>query len=106
MIWSLCNELGCVADDPHGGVLAMQFKLALYAADASRPITGNTVQTPYLSGHFVDGLANAMDLLALTLTPTQILTRTRTDTQTGLQWRWTRSRSATRWVYVCLCAYR
>lgn len=33
---SLCNELGCVADDPNGGDLAIQFKLALYAADKSR----------------------------------------------------------------------
>lgn len=62
VIWSLCNELGCSANNPNGGVLAIQFKLAVYAADASRPVTGNTVQTPYLGGHYVDGFAMAMDV--------------------------------------------
>lgn len=62
IIWSLCNELGCVADDPNGGVLAAQFKQAIAAADPSRPITGNTVQTPYLSGRLVDSFAMAMDV--------------------------------------------
>eukprot|EP00041_Stephanoeca_diplocostata_P034010 m.1140353 g.1140353 ORF g.1140353 m.1140353 type:complete len:917 (+) comp24445_c0_seq4:86-2836(+) len=62
IIWSLCNELGCVANDPNGGDLAIQFKLALYAADKSRPITGNTVQTPYLGGKYVDGFSLAMDV--------------------------------------------
>eukprot|EP00038_Savillea_parva_P019193 m.26733 g.26733 ORF g.26733 m.26733 type:complete len:962 (+) comp4342_c0_seq1:795-3680(+) len=62
VVWSLCNELGCVADDPNGGTLAVQFKEAVGAADPSRPITGNTVQTPYLSGHLVDNFAKAMDV--------------------------------------------
>ena len=44
VVWSLCNELGCVANDPNGGTLAQQFKEAIYAADQSRPVTGNTVQ--------------------------------------------------------------
>ena len=63
VIWSLCNELGCVAGDPNGGDLAMQFKLAIYAADATRPVTGNTVQTPYIGGHrYLDPFAMAMDV--------------------------------------------
>ena len=62
IIWSLCNELGCSANNPNGGVLAIQFKLAVYAADSSRPVTGNTVQTPYLGGHYVDGFSMAMDV--------------------------------------------
>eukprot|EP00035_Acanthoeca_spectabilis_P010876 m.191813 g.191813 ORF g.191813 m.191813 type:complete len:1039 (-) comp15157_c0_seq1:174-3290(-) len=62
VIWSLCNELGCVADDPNGGVLAVQFKQAIAAADPSRPITGNIVQSPYLGGHLVDSFAQAMDV--------------------------------------------
>lgn len=57
VIWSLCNELGCVADDPNGGILAAQFKFAISVADPTRPITGNTVQTPYLSGRLVDSFA-------------------------------------------------
>ena len=44
VLWSLCNELGCVANDPAGGTLAVQFKQALKAADGLRPITGNTVR--------------------------------------------------------------
>jgi beta-galactosidase len=62
VIWSLCNELGCVANSPGGGGLAMQFKLALYAADTSRPISGNTVQTPYLGGHWTDPFALGLDV--------------------------------------------
>ena len=50
VVWSLCNELGCVAGDPNGAVLAEQFKEAIGAADSTRPITGNTVQIPYLGG--------------------------------------------------------
>jgi hypothetical protein len=34
----------------------------LYTADNSRPITGNTVQRPYLSGRLVDEFAQAMDV--------------------------------------------
>lgn len=60
VIWSLCNELGCVADDPNGGVLAVQFKQAIAAADPSRPITGNIVQSPYLGGHLVDSFAQCV----------------------------------------------
>jgi len=44
VLWSLCNELGCTAGDPSGGIIAAQFKQAILEADASRPITGNTVQ--------------------------------------------------------------
>jgi beta-galactosidase len=50
VVWSLCNELGCVAGDPNGAVLAEQFKEAIGAADKTRPITGNTVQIAYLGG--------------------------------------------------------
>jgi len=55
-------RLGCSSDNPNGGLLAIQFKLAIYAADTSRPVTGNTVQTPYLSGHYVDAFSMAMDV--------------------------------------------
>lgn len=70
IIWSLCNELGCMADDPNGGIVAIQFKIALYAADQSRPITGNTVQTPYLSGRLVDSFAQTMDVQSFSHEPT------------------------------------
>jgi hypothetical protein len=50
IVWSLCNELGCVTNDPNGGDIAVQFKQALLEVDSSRPITGNTVQA-----HFFDG---------------------------------------------------
>ena len=40
----------------------MQFKLAVYAVDTTRPVTGNTVQTPYLGNRFVDGFASALDV--------------------------------------------
>jgi hypothetical protein len=62
IVWSLCNELGCVADSPDGGTLAIQFKLAILAADGQRPITSNTVQSPYLSNRIVDSFALAMDV--------------------------------------------
>lgn len=56
------DELGCTADDPGGGDIAVQFKQQIYNADNSRPITGNTVQRPYLSGRLVDEFAQAMDV--------------------------------------------
>jgi hypothetical protein len=62
VIWSLCNELGCTADQPGGGDIAVQFKQQVYDADNSRPVTGNTVQRPYLSGRLVDEFAQAMDV--------------------------------------------
>jgi len=62
IVWSLCNELGCVADSPDGGTLAIQFKLAILAADGQRPITSNTVQSPYLSNRLTDSFALAMDV--------------------------------------------
>lgn len=62
IVWSLCNELGCVADSPDGGTLAIQFKLAILAADGQRPITSNTVQSPYLSHRLTDSFALAMDV--------------------------------------------
>lgn len=64
VVWSLCNELGCVADSPDGGALGVAFKLALYAVDPSRPVTGNTVQSPYLEGRLVDAFSQAMDVQA------------------------------------------
>ena len=42
VIWSLCNEAGCDIDDPDGAVFAAQFKIAINAADTTRPITANT----------------------------------------------------------------
>jgi len=62
ILWSLCNELGCAADSPTGDSLAVQFKTAMYKADKSRPITGNTVQRPYLDHEDVDPFAEAMDV--------------------------------------------
>jgi beta-galactosidase len=62
IIWSLCNELGCVADSPDGGTLAIQFKLAILAADGQRPITSNTVQSPYLHNRLADEFALTMDV--------------------------------------------
>ena len=62
VIWSLCNELGCDADDPAGGSLANAFKLQLYVADSTRPVTSNTVQSNYLSGRIVDPFAASMDV--------------------------------------------
>ena len=54
VIWSLCNELGCVANDPNGSDIAAQFKQALRAVDRSRPITGNTVQDHFFTGQGAD----------------------------------------------------
>ena len=70
VIWSLCNELGCLTNDPNGGEyvsetlrlvdkaaclicmlavdsIVVQFKQAIQAVDTSRPITGNTVQAHF-----------------------------------------------------------
>jgi len=47
---SLCNELGCITNDANGGDIAVQFKQAIQSADASRPITGNTVQAHFFHG--------------------------------------------------------
>lgn len=62
IIWSLCNELGCTADNPLGGVIAAQFKQAIYYADQSRAVTGNIVQRPYLSGRMLDEFGLQMDV--------------------------------------------
>ncbi len=51
-----------MADSPTGGLTAAQFKQAISFADNSRPITGNTVQTPYLSNRLVDEFSLAMDV--------------------------------------------
>lgn len=32
VLWSLCNELGCMTNDPMGGVIAQQFKQAIHKA--------------------------------------------------------------------------
>ena len=62
VIWSLCNELGCTADNPFGGVIASQFKQAIYYADMSRAVTGNIVQRPYLSNRIIDEFGLQMDV--------------------------------------------
>lgn len=75
VIWSLCNELGCVANDPNGSDIAAQFKRAILAADRSRPITGNTVQDHFFTkqgsdcgtgdavcGRLTDEFADVMDV--------------------------------------------
>ena len=69
VIWSLCNELGCVANDEDGHFRAAAFKRVIYEADQSRPITGNTVQTPYLSGAFVDAFSQMMDVQSFSYEP-------------------------------------
>ena len=62
IVWSLCNELGCTADNPLGGQIAAQFKQAIYYADQSRAVTGNIVQRPYLSGRIIDEFGMQMDV--------------------------------------------
>ena len=62
IIYSLCNELGCLANNPFGGIIASQFKQAIYYADQSRPVTGNIVQRPYLSGRIIDEFGMQMDV--------------------------------------------
>ena len=112
VIWSLCNELGCVADDPLGHFRAAAFKLAICSlfacapaaapgapaardltlsgrhahrtpspllaspadeADTTRPITGNTVQTPYLEHRFVDPFSQVMDVQSFSYEPDVLL---------------------------------
>eukprot|EP00040_Diaphanoeca_grandis_P012478 m.63229 g.63229 ORF g.63229 m.63229 type:complete len:1108 (-) comp23257_c0_seq2:128-3451(-) len=56
VIWSLCNEGGCMQGDPDGGYVATAFKNAIFAVDTSRPITANSEDTPG------DTLTHAMDV--------------------------------------------
>eukprot|EP01116_Phalansterium_solitarium_P023659 TRINITY_DN8402_c0_g1_i1.p1 TRINITY_DN8402_c0_g1~~TRINITY_DN8402_c0_g1_i1.p1 ORF type:complete len:934 (+),score=394.59 TRINITY_DN8402_c0_g1_i1:50-2851(+) len=42
IIWSLCNEGGCMQGDPLGGIVASAFKKSIYDCDTSRPITANS----------------------------------------------------------------
>ena len=46
IIWSLCNEGGCMQGDPDGGYVGAAFKKAIFDADASRPVTANSEDTP------------------------------------------------------------
>jgi hypothetical protein len=46
IIWSLCNEGGCMQGDPDGGYVGAAFKKAIFDADDSRPITANSEDTP------------------------------------------------------------
>jgi beta-galactosidase len=69
VIWSLCNELGCVANDENGHYRAAAFKRAIYEADQSRPVTGNTVQSPYLDGAPVDPFSQMMDVQSFSYEP-------------------------------------
>ena len=64
IIWSLCNELGCLSNSPTGHIIAAQFKQAIYYADNTRPVTGNIVQRPYLSGRLIDEFGLSMDVTA------------------------------------------
>jgi beta-galactosidase len=64
VIWSLCNELGCLSDSPTGHVIASQFKQAIYYADLSRAVTGNIVQRPYLGGRLIDEFGMSLDVAA------------------------------------------
>lgn len=54
ILWSLCNELGCLTNDPNGGDIIVQFKQAIQAVDTSRPITGNTVQAHFFHNKMCD----------------------------------------------------
>ena len=56
IIWSLCNEGGCMQGDPDGGYVGTAFKSAIFAADTSRPITANSEDT------VGDTLTHAMDV--------------------------------------------
>eukprot|EP00041_Stephanoeca_diplocostata_P024416 m.618070 g.618070 ORF g.618070 m.618070 type:complete len:1098 (+) comp22526_c0_seq2:177-3470(+) len=42
IIWSLCNEGGCLEGSPDGGYIAAAFKTAIFSADSSRPVTANS----------------------------------------------------------------
>lgn len=42
IIWSLCNEGGCMQRDPLGGIAASAFKNVILDIDGMRPITANT----------------------------------------------------------------
>ena len=46
IIWSLCNEGGCMQGDPDGGYVGAAFKKAIFDADDSRPVTANSEDTP------------------------------------------------------------
>ena len=46
IIWSLCNEGGCMQGDPDGGYVGAAFKKAIFDVDDSRPITANSEDTP------------------------------------------------------------
>lgn len=41
IIYSLCNEGGCLSDDPNGAAIGEGFKNAIFDVDKLRPITGN-----------------------------------------------------------------
>lgn len=41
IIYSLCNEGGCLSDDPQGAAIGEGFKNAIFDVDKLRPITGN-----------------------------------------------------------------
>lgn len=56
IIWSLCNEGGCMQGDPDGGYVGAAFKNAIFAADTSRPITANSEDS------VGDTLTHAMDV--------------------------------------------
>ena len=46
IIWSLCNEGGCMQSDPLGGIVASAFKNTILDIDGSRPITANSEDYP------------------------------------------------------------
>lgn len=46
IVWSLCNEGGCMQSDPLGGIVASAFKNTILDIDGSRPITANSEDYP------------------------------------------------------------
>jgi beta-galactosidase/beta-glucuronidase len=49
VIWSLCNEGGCMQGDPDGGFVGAAFKNAIFEADTSRPVTVHSSHMTHLS---------------------------------------------------------
>lgn len=45
IIWSLCNEGGCMQGNPDGGYVGAAFKKAIFDVDTSRPVTANSEDT-------------------------------------------------------------
>jgi len=56
IMWSLCNEGGCMPGDPNGATVGTKFKSAIQALDKTRPVVGA------LLSNFDVGIANILDV--------------------------------------------